>query len=955
MNVFAKIWEGLKLKPKSSTVGTELGDIEVNSTSSKLTFHNGTSSSPVVTESHAATLTNKTIDADSNTISNIDNADIKASAGIDATKLADGSVTNTELQYINSLTSNAQDQIDSKASTTALNDHINDATDAHDASAISVVPVGNIIATDAQAALQELDSDLTTVATDLNNHITDATDAHDASAISNVPSGNLVATDVQGALNELQSEVDTKVGASDTVTLTNKTINGDNNTLQDISITSLKTDLAAASTFISRDASGVVISTKAVPAGAVLGTSDAQVVTAKDIDGGTASNTSRMTVPKAAKATLDALTRKEATIVYASDTDKLYVDDGSTLKPVGSGSGGINFMNLTSVWSADNTDNVDAETSLGAWATFADAASPTPTDLTGGSPANVSISRTTTAGEVLDGTASFKLDKSANNSQGEGASCLFNVPPAYQGKFATITIPYKLLAGSVVSGDLSVWIYDVTNSVLITPLNQMIGGSSGTISATFPVTPSAGTPANQQYRVGIYFGSTSATAVTMVFDDVQVSPQQEVVVGNITPWQSYTPTFTGFGTVSTQTSRWRQVGESIEIESTFTAGTTTAVEARLSLPGSFVSASDYPSIQNVGSYTTNGAGFSNAQTNIFAEASVGYVTFAYSPGTAKRNGNDFAASGDVISVNATVRIENLEASVPTVIINPNIGPGQSYTPVVTGLGTVSGVSFEYRQVGEYLEIQGNLTSGTPSASPTTFTLPNAYVIASTVPSNSLVGSAVRDNAAGGDFTVVAVAAGDQTLGLGHNAAINPLAIQNGNAIIASGDLVSINCRIKVAGLSANGVINQGQIATLREEQTSGTNGGTFTSGSWVTRVLNTEIDPDGIVSLSSNQFTLQPGKYRINASAPGNACDQHKAKLVNITDTSDVIIGTSEYCQSGVAVQTRSIVSGTFTINAQKTFEIQHRCTTTSGSNGLGVQSGLATEVYTIVEIEKLR
>ncbi len=33
-------------------------------------------------------------------------------AGIDTTKIADGSVTNTEFQYINSLTSNVQDQLD---------------------------------------------------------------------------------------------------------------------------------------------------------------------------------------------------------------------------------------------------------------------------------------------------------------------------------------------------------------------------------------------------------------------------------------------------------------------------------------------------------------------------------------------------------------------------------------------------------------------------------------------------------------------------------------------------------------------------------------------------------------------------------------------------------------------------------------------------------------------------
>jgi hypothetical protein len=41
----------------------------------------------------------------------------KVATGIDAVKLADGSVTNAELQYINSLTSNAQDQINSKQAT----------------------------------------------------------------------------------------------------------------------------------------------------------------------------------------------------------------------------------------------------------------------------------------------------------------------------------------------------------------------------------------------------------------------------------------------------------------------------------------------------------------------------------------------------------------------------------------------------------------------------------------------------------------------------------------------------------------------------------------------------------------------------------------------------------------------------------------------------------------------
>lgn len=72
-----------------------------------------------------------------------------------------------------------------------------------------------------------------------------------------------------------------------------------------------------------------------------------------DIDGGTASNAHRITVPKDTKANLDALVRKAGTIVFATDEGVLYIDDGADLIPVGSGSGGgggsIN-------WHADNAN-----------------------------------------------------------------------------------------------------------------------------------------------------------------------------------------------------------------------------------------------------------------------------------------------------------------------------------------------------------------------------------------------------------------------------------------------------------------------------------------------------------------------------------------------------------------------------------------------------------------------
>ena len=80
-----------------------------------------------VSASSTNTFTNKTIDADGtgNSITNIEDANIKSAAAIDATKIADGSVTSTEFQFINSLSSNAQTQIDAKQATIDSSNRLN--------------------------------------------------------------------------------------------------------------------------------------------------------------------------------------------------------------------------------------------------------------------------------------------------------------------------------------------------------------------------------------------------------------------------------------------------------------------------------------------------------------------------------------------------------------------------------------------------------------------------------------------------------------------------------------------------------------------------------------------------------------------------------------------------------------------------------------------------------------
>src|SRR6056300_1641736 len=74
-----------------------------------------TSTDTLVGRATTDTLTNKTIDADNNTITNI--GDSELSSGISATKIGNGDVDNTELSYLNGVTSAIQTQIDTKAST----------------------------------------------------------------------------------------------------------------------------------------------------------------------------------------------------------------------------------------------------------------------------------------------------------------------------------------------------------------------------------------------------------------------------------------------------------------------------------------------------------------------------------------------------------------------------------------------------------------------------------------------------------------------------------------------------------------------------------------------------------------------------------------------------------------------------------------------------------------------
>ena len=169
--------------------------------------------------------------------------------------------------------------------------------------------------------------------------------------------------------------------------------------------------------------------------------------------------------------------------------------------------------------------------------------------------------------------------------------------------------------------------------------------------------------------------------------------------------------------------------------------------------------------------------------------------------------------------------------------------------------------------------------------------------------------------------------------------------------------------ISNSGLSGDGSgltgISGGKFASyavIADAKSHNVSGGTFTSGDWRTRDLNTEItDEDGIVSISSNQFTLQAGSYFLRGSAPAYRVDQHFAKLQNITDATLTITGSVSMGSSSFASTTVSLLAGRFTISSAKVFEIQHRCITTHSSHGFGINHNIGgfNSIYTLIEIFK--
>lgn len=575
-------------------------------------------------------LTNSNIDGSAaiaysklNLTGSVLNADINSSAAIDATKIHDGSISNTEFGYLNGLTSAIQDQID----------NINPST---------ISQTGNV-------DLNFVDEDTT----DNDNGVVLRTNC----------------TDTGSGTEDCDFSIRQQIAGTETAVITSNADGGitlglpvyaANGSITDPGLGFLEGSAIGfwrAGNTIAMGVNGVqvyIASTGELQLNQVARLQDAaQSSTVPGLVGASADDNTGVSLPGSDNLHLISggveLARGSGGTTFDFKVQPTY--NGL---PIGGSSGG--GLQLFSDAEADTHSNLVAY----------DDTNEAPTDLTGTDTSTSGLTISAESTEELGLSAeSYQMDWSAADNQGVGAA--ITADPSQMPRIATtgptpVTVEFDYESSGLTSTDgVEVWVYRI-GSNLIQNCYAFVNGSAtnhlmeATNGATYRCQIDLSS-SDTGLRIGFHRDQTTATAINLVVDNIKVTAGASPVFGlNRTDRETFTPTWNNV-TVGNATQEWRRWrdGDKACVSGLFVFGSTSSFSGTVTMDNPFPGTtavnlnSNHWHGEGVGMYDANNS--ANRQTGMAYIRTDGTIGFLGQVHNTLNASAPFAyATGDVLQV-----------------------------------------------------------------------------------------------------------------------------------------------------------------------------------------------------------------------------------------------------------------------------------------------------------------
>lgn len=529
-------------------------------------------------------------------------------------------------------------------------------------------------------------------------------------------------------------------------------------------------------------------------------------------------------------ANLQALVSPSSSNLYfATDTLEHFRSDGTSLQPLGSGSGGGGLDN----WLAEDFETtVAADFSTGNNATFG-----------GGGTLDGVLSDETTS--PLSGTSSIKYVAGSSSINDYIASPVVDVDIKQRENDSGVTF-YFTWDGTT---DIECVIWDETNSEKLNSILDVIdtAGTSKRYSATF-YPPSTCT----EVRYGFHFLVAPSNGDELIFDDVEFSTNP-FVYKEINRENVFSARVANNGTASitTQSSNF------------ITSATRSAVGiVDIVFEAGFFSVTPSVVISN----DVNGF-----QSIVKTVTTSGFTV----------DSRDTASSGNDCDFSVVVQRQGADYGQTTEnVITPatsNATDWIEFTPTLEGGGTITGAKAFYKQVLSDMEIKISLTTGTVDATTAAFVIPNNHSVnTSVVTEDGKMGVGVGYQISGGSSNLPT--GGDYFEGFLKNTAptkifITPSSASGAFETRAANGILNSSAEhtfyfkgIPIEGWSSDAkflaAVPVKKIAYIRAGATNENENITGTA-SYKTRSLVSVDGNTDFISIDSDQLLLSKGLYSI--------------------------------------------------------------------------------------------